>query len=98
MSNQRLNNLAIIEKHVVANLDYTSFKNLHLDNGATVKLVAHFESPITSLTYHYYPSSFNPDNDSFWLVETGRWIIENKQFPKFNPWEPVPPIIATFIL
>ena len=28
----------------------------------------------------------NPDGDSFWLISTGRWIVENNKIPKTNPW------------
>lgn len=28
----------------------------------------------------------NPDSDSFWLIATGRWIVEHKSVPKINPW------------
>lgn len=30
--------------------------------------------------------SFNPDSDSYWLVGTGRWIVEHGQIPYINPW------------
>ena len=46
-----------------SNIDYTDFKNLHFEDGATVRLVAHFESPTTEITYHYYQSSFKKNND-----------------------------------
>lgn len=29
---------------------------------------------------------WNPDSDTYWLVETGRWIWDNKSVPKINPW------------
>ena len=29
---------------------------------------------------------WNPDSDAYWLVETGRWIWNNKSVPKINPW------------
>ena len=28
----------------------------------------------------------NPDSDSFWLISTGRWIVENNKVPRTNPW------------
>lgn len=31
-------------------------------------------------------SQWNPDSDAYWLIETGRWIWENKGVPKINPW------------
>lgn len=35
---------------------------------------------------YFAAKKFNPDNDAFWLIETGRWIIENKKLPLINPW------------
>ena len=29
---------------------------------------------------------FNPDLDSYWLVGTGRWILEHGEMPHTNPW------------
>lgn len=28
----------------------------------------------------------NPDPDAYWLIENGRYVIENKMFPTINPW------------
>lgn len=30
--------------------------------------------------------SFNPDPDTYWLVGTGRWILEHGEIPHTNPW------------
>lgn len=34
----------------------------------------------------YMAVYFNPDSDSLFLIENGRWILENKAVPKINPW------------
>lgn len=34
--------------------------------------------------YHIFAN--NPDNDMWWMMSTGRYILENKTFPKINPF------------
>lgn len=34
--------------------------------------------------YHIFVN--NPDNDMWWMMSTGRYILENKTFPKINPF------------
>lgn len=29
---------------------------------------------------------WNPDSDTYWLISTGKWIVENKGVPSVNPW------------
>lgn len=41
---------------------------------------------ITFFIVMYRIAMRNPDNDAYWLVATGRYIIENHTFPKINPW------------
>ena len=44
---------------------------------------------IVGIASFFAATRFNPDSDSFWLIETGRWIIENKRVPEINPWTDV---------
>lgn len=67
-------------------------KELHdekvkIDNNTTIRIIAFcFLIMIVGFAAYFAAYSFNPDSDSFWLIETGRWIVENKQVPKTNPW------------
>lgn len=62
-------------------------EKVKIDNNTTIRIIAFcFLIMIVGFAAYFASYSFNPDTDSFWLIETGRWIVENKQVPKTNPW------------
>lgn len=41
---------------------------------------------IMALGVAFAANTYNPDSDALWLISTGRWIVQNKAFPKINPF------------
>lgn len=61
--------------------------NLNLDSNMSSRCISvSFLVLLVGIAAYVAAKTLNPDTDSYWLIETGRWIVENKSVPKINPW------------
>ena len=58
-----------------------------LTNQKTMRIcVVSFLIMIVGFSCYFAAHLYNPDSDAYWLIETGRYIVENKTVPRINPW------------
>lgn len=56
-------------------------------NQKTMRIVVvSFLIMIVGFACYFAAHLYNPDPDAYWLIETGRYIVENGKVPKTNPW------------